>query len=94
MVSLRRFKTSCIRLPDLALSFLGPQAKRLLEEHAIDASESREKNLNRFMQFIGVSYQMVGPPIIHSVLIINENVFSYQVPSQASSVGGSTIAGI
>ncbi|KAB5589556.1 hypothetical protein CTheo_6999 [Ceratobasidium theobromae] len=52
----------------------GPQAKRLLEEYGIDASESREKNLNRFMQFIGVSYQMV--------------------PSQASSVGGSTIAGI
>ncbi|CCO34771.1 hypothetical protein BN14_08879 [Rhizoctonia solani AG-1 IB] len=52
----------------------GPQAKRLLEEYGIDASESREKNLNRFMQFIGVSYQMV--------------------PSQASSIGGSSIAGI
>lgn len=38
----------------------GPQAKRLLEEYGIDASESREKNLNRFMQFIGVSYQMVS----------------------------------
>ncbi|KAF8601610.1 hypothetical protein BDV93DRAFT_524569 [Ceratobasidium sp. AG-I] len=51
----------------------GTQAKRLLAEYDIEASESREKNLNRFMQFVGVSYQMV--------------------PSQASSVGGSTVNG-
>ncbi|KAG8708119.1 hypothetical protein FRC08_000105 [Ceratobasidium sp. 394] len=52
----------------------GVQAKRLLGEYGIEPSESREKNLNRFMQFIGVSYQMV--------------------PSQASSVGGSTVGGL
>ncbi|CAE6531087.1 unnamed protein product [Rhizoctonia solani] len=68
----------------------GPQAKRLLEEYGIDASESREKNLNRFMQFIGVSYQMASsrPALIALDLTLS------QVPSQASSIGGSSIAGI
>ncbi|ELU36656.1 hypothetical protein AG1IA_09315 [Rhizoctonia solani AG-1 IA] len=69
----------------------GPQAKRLLEEYGIDASESREKNLNRFMQFIGVSYQMASSIISHVTLNL---IPSPQVPSQASSIGGSSIAGI
>ncbi|GAB1526654.1 hypothetical protein RhiTH_009826 [Rhizoctonia solani] len=69
----------------------GPQAKRLLEEYGIDASESREKNLNRFMQFIGVSYQMASSIFSHVTLNL---IPSPQVPSQASSIGGSSIAGI
>lgn len=47
-------------MTDTWLISLGTQAKRLLAEYDIEASESREKNLNRFMQFVGVSYQMVS----------------------------------
>lgn len=46
--------------------FIGTQAKRLLAEYDIEVSESREKNLNRFMQFVGVSYQMVSRAILQS----------------------------
>ncbi|KZV80284.1 hypothetical protein EXIGLDRAFT_781176 [Exidia glandulosa HHB12029] len=41
------------------------KAKALVTEYQLEASESREKNLNKFMQFCGVMYQMVptlSPP--------------------------------
>jgi len=35
-------------------------ARELVEEYELpDVSDNREKNLNRFMQFCGVSYQLV-----------------------------------
>ncbi|KAF7296037.1 ATP-binding cassette transporter [Mycena kentingensis (nom. inval.)] len=37
-----------------------PTSKRLMEEYEIpDASDSRERNLNRLMQFLNVKYQLV-----------------------------------
>ncbi|KAI0820993.1 hypothetical protein BC629DRAFT_1587331 [Irpex lacteus] len=43
-----------------ALFAMNPEsAQQLLEEYGMtDVSESRERNLNRFMQFCGVSYQL------------------------------------
>jgi hypothetical protein len=44
---------------------LATTCKRLLEDYEIsDISESRKENLNRFMQFCGVSYQMVSRALL------------------------------
>ena len=43
-------------------SMVGATAQQLLEEYDLwDPTKTRERNLNAFMQFCGVNYQLVRP---------------------------------
>lgn len=52
------------RLTPVLLPYtLDETAKTLMQEYNLpDISDSRERNVNRFMQFCGVSYQLVRKP--------------------------------
>ena len=51
-----------LNIADDDLQFVAAEtARRLLDEYGMwDGTKSRERNLNHFMQFCGVNYQLVG----------------------------------